>query len=231
LKEALTEGVDEDSVHFAWRALLHGLDVFKMTVRPLLDNCERSLHFLSQVNRFSWYEATLHYYLGILMLVNAVETTHRPDLLLQLTETKLEAEHESFKVLKFGLEEGTYNIYAPPKEFESAPNFDCNGTYSHGRPTTTVSFVTINPYLHHTVASVQLMNNAMRQRYRQGNIEKDTYAHLSSTLLKALEQLPQSSKSVRSARENLQQSIHDFNTALATEGTVGIISRRDVALG
>lgn len=211
VKEALREGVDEDNVLFAWRTLLDGVDVFKTTIRPLVENCERRLHFLNQVNRFNWYEANLHYYLGILMLVDAVEAACRSDLLSQLTEIQLDAEHGSFNVLKFGLE-STYNIYGPQEEIGPASELDRN-TYFPRRPITTTSFVAMDPYPHHVVACIQLMNRFISRKYRQGNIKYEAYAHLSSTLLKALEQLPQGSKSVRSAHESLYRSLHELTVS------------------
>ncbi|KAI0129818.1 hypothetical protein BJ170DRAFT_681310 [Xylariales sp. AK1849] len=219
VKEALREGVDEDSVLFAWRSLLDGLDVFKTTIRPLLDNCERRYHFLSQTNRLYWYEISLHYYLGVLILVDAVEAAHRSDLLSQLTEAKLDAEHKSLDVLQMGLE-STYIIYGPPEESESASNVDCR-TYTPGRSTATTSFVAIDPFPHHVIASVRLVNKAIKRRYRQGNIKHEAYAHLLATLLQALEQLPQSSKSVCSTREDLRRSIRELSATRAADATVG----------
>jgi hypothetical protein len=48
LKEALREAVDEDSMLLAWNALLDALDIFKTSIRPLFDICERQLHFIDQ---------------------------------------------------------------------------------------------------------------------------------------------------------------------------------------
>jgi hypothetical protein len=56
LEEALRGGVEEDSVQFAWKALLVAIKVFKTTIHPLLANCERQLHFLGQFDRLNWYD-------------------------------------------------------------------------------------------------------------------------------------------------------------------------------
>jgi hypothetical protein len=205
VKEALREGVEESDALFAWNAVLDAFDVFKTTIHPLLSTCERRLHFLGQVERLNWYEVVLHYHLGILILADAVEAANRLDLLSQLTETRLDAEQESFNVLKFGLE-SKYTIYGPLEESYNASDVNLIAYYSTGQPITT-SFVAIDPYPHHVVASVRLMKKAISRKYRQGNIKHEAYSYLSSILLKALEQLPQSSKMVQSAWENLQESL------------------------
>ncbi|TVY90253.1 hypothetical protein LAWI1_G005070, partial [Lachnellula willkommii] len=204
MKEALREGVEESDVLFAWDAFLDALDVFKTTIHPLLSTCERRLHFLGLVERLNWYEVVSHYHLGILILADALEAANRLDLLSQLTETRLDAEQESFNVLRFGLE-SRYKICGPLEESSNASDVNVN-PYSTGQLITT-SFIAIDPYPHHVVTSVRLMKKAITRRYRQGSIKLEAYSYLSSTLLEALEQLPQSSKMVQSAREKLQESL------------------------
>ncbi|CZR59983.1 uncharacterized protein PAC_09878 [Phialocephala subalpina] len=204
VKEALREGVEEGDALFAWNAFLDALDVFKTTIHPLLTTCERRLHFLGQVERLNWYEVVLHYHLGVLILADAVEAANRPDLLSQLSETRLDAEQESFNVLKFGLE-SKYTIYGPLEGLYNDSDINLIA-YSTGQPITT-SFVAIDPFPQYVVASVRLMKKTISRKYRQGNIKHEAYVHLSSTLLKALEQLPRSSKMVQSAWENLQESL------------------------
>lgn len=217
LKEALREGVDEDSVLFAWNALLDAIDIFKTTIRPLLNNCERRLHFLNQVSRLSWYEVNSQYYLGILVLVDAIEAADRSDLLPGVTEARQDAERESFNVLKFGIE-STYTIHGPGEDSNTASKFDGTTDFP-GRPITT-SFVAIDPYPHHVVDSVLLMGKVIGRKYRQGKIKHGAYSYLSSTLLDALGQLPQSSKSVQAAREKLQQSLHKVDAVCITDAAV-----------
>ncbi|TVY13995.1 hypothetical protein LARI1_G009123, partial [Lachnellula arida] len=199
MKEALREGVEESDVLFAWDAFLDALGVFKTTIHPLLSTCERRLHFLGLVERLNWYEVVSHYHLGILILADALEAANRLDLLSQLTETRLDAEQESFNVLRFGLE-SRYKICGPLEESSNASDVNVN-PYSTGQLITT-SFIAIHPYPHHVVTSVRLMKKAITRKYRQGSIKLEAYSYLSSTLLEALEQLPQSSKMVQSARRS-----------------------------
>jgi len=215
LKEALREGVEEEMVTQAWTALMEAIEMFKVTIRPLLRDCERRLPFLGQLERINWYETVLHYYLGILILVDAVEAAERSDLLSQLTETRLDAEHEAINALKFGLE-SQYTIYEPSTE--QGTDFPAN---SSGRSITT-SFVAVDPYPHHVVASVRLMNKVVCREYQQGKIKYEAYSYLSSTLVKALEQLPQSSKSVQAARQYLLLALKDLDSMSTAETIYGI---------
>lgn len=210
LKEALREGVDENSVLFAWKSLLDAIHIFKTSIRPLIDMCERRIHFLDQVRRLNWYEVSLKYYLGILVLVNTLQAAGRDDLLLGVAEARGNAEHESFNVLKFGLE-NTYTICGPGGDSNAGPN--AVGSTEFPEKTITASFIAIDPYPQYVVESVLLMSKVADQPYWQGKIKHETYIHLSSILRNALEQLPQSSKSVQAARESLQH--HFVNTTLS----------------
>ncbi|KAK5047106.1 hypothetical protein LTR84_007049 [Exophiala bonariae] len=216
VKEALREGVEEESVLFSWKAVLDALDIFRTTIHPLLNTIERQLHFLSQVNRLYWYEMIMHYYLGILMLVEALDIAKRTDLSSQVTDARLEAEHGCFNNLKFGLE-GKYAVDTAITE--SQTNFDDTSPSGDSHQLIVTSFVAIDPYPHHVVASVRLAYNAVSRKYRQGNIKYEAFYHLSSTLLRVLAELPQSSKAVILARKNLQDSINRLETSSATVST------------
>ncbi|OCT49654.1 hypothetical protein CLCR_06910 [Cladophialophora carrionii] len=201
VKEALREGSEEDKVQHAWSAFLEAIDMFRGTFRPLLNDCQRRLPFLGQVERLNWYELMLHYYLGILILVDAMEAAERADLLSQFSETRLEAEHELFNTLKFGLE-SQYTINGACRLPGSASNLQVLA----GNSTITASFIAIDPYPHHIVAAAQLMNKVVSREYSQGKIKPEAYRYLNRTLLECLEQLPQTSKSVQAARQHLRTS-------------------------
>lgn len=195
LKEALREGVEEDTLQQAWDAFIEAADIFHDAFRPLLSSCERRLHFLSQVERLNWYEVMLHYHLGILMLVDTVEAAERDDLLVLLKDKRLNAEQEVVNALKFGLET-TLTIRAPADDPEPSERLR----------TITASLVQLDPYPHHVVAAVQLMNKVISREYRHGKIKLETYKYLKSTLMKALAQLPQTSRSVQEARQYINTS-------------------------
>lgn len=96
--------MDEASVTVIWDALLEAIDFFQDAVRPLLNKCEKRLHFLDLINRLNWYKVTSQCHLGILVLVDTIEAAGQPDLLSGIPDAREEAEHESFNVLKFGVE-------------------------------------------------------------------------------------------------------------------------------
>jgi len=91
---------------------------------------------------------------SLILALQEIEVANRLDLLSQLTEMRLEAEQESFNVLKFGLK-SKYAFYRTLKEPHNASGVNLIA-YSAGKSITT-SFIAINPYPHHIVASVRLM--------------------------------------------------------------------------
>lgn len=225
LKEALREGVEEATVSFVWEALREAIDIFEVSFRPLLSKCERRIHFLCQSNRLSWYEVNLQYYLGLLLLANAVETANRSDLLSQMTETILDAEHGVFSVLKFGME-NTYTIPGPGPGTDMDSRSRLDATSILPDEPITASFVAIDPHSNRVVDSVLLMSKVVSRKYRQGEIKHGAYSHLSSILLKALGQLPPSSKHVQAARETLQRSIGIANGLTVTHTLVADVGQQ-----
>ncbi|KAF2708413.1 hypothetical protein K504DRAFT_434871 [Pleomassaria siparia CBS 279.74] len=200
LKEALREGVEEDSVMFAWNALLDAIDIFTTSIRPLLDHCKRRLHFLDQQTRLSWYATISQYYLGILVLGEVLETANRSDLLPGVAIAKQDAEYEAFNVLKLGMQ-ASYMIYGPGDDLTAATTIitiDGGTGNSPARPIIT-SLVAISPYPYQVVNTVSLMKKTMDRKYREGVLKHQTYAYLSDSLRTALEQLPQHSKKVDAA--------------------------------
>jgi hypothetical protein len=196
LKEALREGVQDDGVLFAWNALLDAIDIYRTSILPLLSGCERRLHFLDQRVRLNWYEVTLHHFLGILMMDDALKAAARSDLLHETRAVRQDAEHESFIILKYGLE-NTYTI-------RNSGNIHLDATRANEstdlpRPLITATLVAVDPYPQLVVNAVMLMHKRLCRRYSQKSITNDTYSYLLSILLRALQQLPQSSKCVQEA--------------------------------
>ena len=206
LKQAFREGVEEQSLLFTWKSLLDSIDFFQTSIRPLLNDCEKRLHFLDQASRLSWYKVSSRYHLAILVLVDAIEAAGRSDLLPGLATAKQEAEHESFNVLKFGIG-STYMLYRSAEDSNTASKF----TYTTDMPQQPIaaSVVAIDPHPHDMVELVRLMNKVISRKYLAGDIKHATYSYLSSILINALGQLPQGSKLVQAARENIQRSHHN----------------------
>jgi hypothetical protein len=189
LKEALREGVHEDGVLFASKALLDAIDIFNTYIRPLLKSPELRPHCLDQRLRLKWYQVSLQYNLGILLLINSLEDAARSDLLQEIVAMKHDTEYEAFTVLKLGLET-TYTIAGP---MEGEVNDDLR------RSSITVTLVAIDPDPQYVVDCVTLMHKSIRLQYRRNEVSYDTYSNFLTVLLQTLRQLPQSSRSVRVA--------------------------------
>ncbi|CAH0043607.1 unnamed protein product [Clonostachys solani] len=203
LKEALIEGVDEDSVQHGSDAVLDGLKTFKHTIQPALNNCEKWLQYLSQETRLAWFGAVLHYYLGILIIVDALDTAARADLLEQYSDYGMNAERELFNTLKFGLE-NQYCISCSEREVDVF-----QGSSKPTSTKTKASLIAIDPYPHYILASVRLLDIAIGRKRLRGDLSESAYVNLRATLNSALQQLPQGSTEVALAKKKLQQPILD----------------------
>jgi hypothetical protein len=136
-------------------------------------------------------ELMLHYHLSILIIIDAIETAGRTDLLGQMSIARSDAEGTVMNCLLFGIS----NSFSIPKLGAEVPD-----TF------VTVPLVAIDPYPHHVVAAVQLLWKAMDRDYETGNLDRGTLRNFQSVLLQTLGLLPQTSKSVRDAKEQAQLS-------------------------
>ncbi|KIX06491.1 uncharacterized protein Z518_04467 [Rhinocladiella mackenziei CBS 650.93] len=200
LKESLRDGHDEAEVSRAFISVSDSIDRFNVTYRDLLCACQRRIHFLNQETKFRWYELMLHYHLCILMLVDIVAATDRQDLLSQFSAKRVDAESWVMNCLVFGLN-NKYTLTLQPDFAPADPNA------GHVPPFgITASLIAIDPYAHHVVAAVKLMQQAVDRDFAAGKISADTYRNLLSTLIQTLGQLPQGSKSVRIVRAELERA-------------------------
>jgi hypothetical protein len=142
----------------------------------------------------------LHYHLSILMLVDIIEATDRPDLLPDIIDISIDAENTVMNTLAFGLH-NNFTLKRPDDE-----------SHSGNKAVFTVPIVSIDPYPHHAVAGVQLLRKAIERDFGIGKITEETYQSLLETLERTLRHLPQSSKSVQAA-------ITKFSTVSDEEST------------
>jgi hypothetical protein len=184
MKEALRDGHDEVEVSRAFNAVIDGIDQWNSTFRDLLAACQRRILFLAQETKLRWYIMVMHYHLSILIAVDTLAASERQDLLSQFSSKRVEAESWVLNCLVFGLN----NKY----------------TISRGESSTTVPIMAIDPYAHHIVAAVKLMQQAIDRDYAASKMSADAYNDLVSTLTQALQHLPASSKSVQVARNRVQ---------------------------
>ncbi|KAH7088478.1 hypothetical protein FB567DRAFT_524458 [Paraphoma chrysanthemicola] len=199
LKEGLREGVDDDYVLVAWRALLETIKTFTSVIHPLLERCREHISRLDPAIRLSLYSVNLQYCLGILILVDALEVAARQDLLSQISTVKQEAEHESFQVLKFGLKT-SYTIHQSPARQEMAGNQD---TQSDFASLSSATLVAVDPYPQYVVDLVLLLNRSLSGRAGIADEGHGTRSHPKKILFDSLNQLPQTSKSIYLAQQLL----------------------------
>ncbi|KAF7594162.1 hypothetical protein BBP40_010011 [Aspergillus hancockii] len=193
VKEALRDGHDGPEVSRAFALVVDSIQQFNKIFRSPLEACQTRMPFLGQQTKFRWYSLMLHYHLSILLLVNVVEATDRLDLLDEIQEASTVAVNVVVNSLVFSL----HNFLTLRVKVESgSPDLP-----SVTETAVTVPLISLDPYQHHIVAAVQLVQRAVDRDLSLGNIDESAHAHLCSTLEKALSHLPQSSKSVKATRD------------------------------
>ncbi|KAI9371104.1 hypothetical protein BJX61DRAFT_535097 [Aspergillus egyptiacus] len=199
-KEALRDGHDESEVQRAFTLVVEGIRQFNETYQPPLKACERRMPFLGQHTKLRWFSLMLHYHLSILLLANVIEATDRLDLFADIEETIADAESVVVNTLIFGLN----NTISMTVDMDT-------GVVDHVGATDTsitVPIVSIDPYPHHIVAGVQLVRRAIDRDLRRGKISHSANANLRGLLERTLSHLPQTSKSVKAARESFSALLH-----------------------
>ncbi|KFA50696.1 hypothetical protein S40293_04907 [Stachybotrys chartarum IBT 40293] len=197
-KEALRDGHEESEIHKAFINVVASIKDFNAIYRSPLEECQRRMPFLGQRTKLRWFSLMLHYHLSILMLVDVIEVTDRHDLLADLGEISNDAETTVVNTLTFGL----HNTMMLKRQtgYGSGNELSSDTTFK-------VPIISIDPYPHHVVASVQLVRKSIDRGFDTGKIAEDTYHDLLSTLEHTLEHLPQSSKSVQAARAKFASSM------------------------
>ncbi|KAL4876739.1 hypothetical protein BJY04DRAFT_210387 [Aspergillus karnatakaensis] len=199
-KEALRDGHDESEVQRAFTLVLEGMRQFNDTYRQPLEACERRMPFLGQYTKFRWFSLMLHYHLSILLLANVIEATDRLDLLADIDDTIANVESIVVNTLMFGLHNTTTISIA----------FDPGNPSHVGATETTISvpIISIDPYPHHIVAGVQLVQKAVDRDLTLGKISQGAHSNLRGVLERTLNHLPQSSKSVKAACDSFTKVLH-----------------------
>ena len=154
----------------------------------------------------------LHYHMGILVLLDAIEAAGRMDLLPKLEKTRTESEQGVINILKFGLE-ARCPVQVDHRMFSAVTQ-----TIAPPIAKGTASFIAIDPYSHHVVASTQLVSKAIIREHRAGRVGADAFINLQETLVTALQHLPDCSKSVQIAREQLRKTMFEVTQRLSDDG-------------
>ncbi|KAL4914751.1 hypothetical protein BDW62DRAFT_189756 [Aspergillus aurantiobrunneus] len=199
-KEALRDGHDESEVQRAFDLVVEGIRQFNETYQQPLEACERRMSFLGQNTKFRWFSLMLHYHLSILLLANVLEATERLDLFADIRETIATVESVVVNTLLFGLH----------NTITMGVNMDF-GVLDHAGATetsVTVPLISIDPYPHHIVAGVRLVQIAIDRDLELRRISHSAHASVRTVLERTLSHLPQSSKSVKAARESFSKVLH-----------------------
>lgn len=133
----------------------------------------------------------IHLNLAIIITIDAVEVASRMDILDQMRITRSDAEGSFLNTLKFGLN----NRFTIPRRPSGQGSPIC------------VPLVAIDPYPHHVVAGVQLLWKGLERDYEERHVDRESCLQLQSVLLRTLELLPQTSKSVQKATEQAQLAL------------------------
>ena len=146
---------------------------------------------------YSLDELVLHYNLSILIVSDIATTAGRDDLLTLFSTKRTNAESWVMNCLQFGLN-NKYTLQIRPTPDPSDPSPSPSASIQS--TTVAVPLVAVDPYPHHVVAAVKLMQHAIYRDLMKGKISVDAYKNLLFTLKETLEQLPYCSKSVQIAK-------------------------------
>lgn len=133
----------------------------------------------------------VHHNLAILITIDAVEVASRTDILDKMRITRSDAEGSFLNTLEFGLN----NLFTIPKRHDGQDT---------GR---SVPLVAIDPYPHHVVAGVQLLWKGVERDHDESHLDREGCRQLQIILLRTLELLPQTSKSVQKATEQARLAL------------------------
>ncbi|PKX89092.1 uncharacterized protein P174DRAFT_435788 [Aspergillus novofumigatus IBT 16806] len=198
-KEALRDGHDESEVQRVFSLVVGAIHQFNTIYRPPLEACQRRMPFLGQHTKLRWYSLMLHYYLSILLLANIIEATDRFDLLADIEEAYADAESVVVNTLMFGLQ----NTVKLGVKVESKSHDDVGVTQT----SIIAPLISIDPYPHHIVAGVQLVQKAADRELARGKISQGAHENLRAVLERTLGHLPQSSKSVKALRDTFSKGL------------------------
>ncbi|PTB73960.1 hypothetical protein M440DRAFT_1360984 [Trichoderma longibrachiatum ATCC 18648] len=201
LREAINHGYDESVIMRLQVLIGQALERFDRTFKPLLATCEHHVLFLSKDARLCYYLLQLHYHMGLLLLCSIAVSIERQDLVSNFDTLRRESVHAIFSTISFGL------------RCQVALNQD--GTQRNRRLS---SLISLDPYPHHILASLQLCADVLLVYLERGEIAQDSFDGFSRIVFDALDELPQSLQSVQRVKKLMHEKL-DVNVE-----TLGISS-------
>lgn len=142
-------------------------------------------------------------------MLDAVEIAGRMDLLEKLKVVKTDAEGSLFNCLIFGLN----NYYLLPRGNRPAREAQYSIRHAEDNERAVpnsmrkVPLIAIDPYPHHVVAGVRILWKAVERDLENDWLDHGVAEHMQDTMFNALKLLPQASKSVRIARQQVEASL------------------------
>ena len=213
LREAIIYGHGEDEVSKAQSAVLDGLDQFRQTYASLLLTCEKSLLFLDQEVQLCWcrylcslyfHQLTqvvdlvmIHYHMGILILFDVLSSAYRTDLIPNLSQIHKNSVQEVINLVNFA---SNTRVLVSKLSTTSTNLFKKSEQQK-------VTLLNLDPYPHHVVASLQFVTDTLLSYVYKGSITNDVFHDLGLRIIHALDELPQYSVSLQSAKAEIRRKL------------------------
>ncbi|KAM0456089.1 hypothetical protein ACHAPV_007335 [Trichoderma viride] len=191
LREAMNHGYGESVIARLQSLIAEALDRFDKTFRPLLAACEKHILFFSKDARLCYYLLLLHYHMGLLLLCSLTASIERTDIVTNFDAVRRESVHTIFSTISFGL--------------------SCRVALGKGeaqRRHKLSSLISLDPYPHHILASLQLAAEVLLIYLERDEIAQDAFDSFCRIMFDALDELPQYLQSVQRVRKILRESLN-----------------------
>jgi hypothetical protein len=158
------------------------------TKQPALPGVSSSFENLSQLTRPDL--VNIHYHMGILILCELLVSAERASLVPGLAQMHGESVREVLNIVKFATSSSvSFKEFPPTTSSTSAPIKLC--------------LLSVDPYPHHVVASLQSAVDYLVTCTDGGSITNDKLQELGKRVIDALEMLPQCSQSLQAAKSEI----------------------------
>lgn len=132
----------------------------------------------------------MHYYMGLLLLCSLAVSMERTDMIPMFDAVRRDSVHAIFSTISFGL--------------------SCKVPLSQDRTQHTrklSSLISLDPYPHHILASLQLATHVLLIYLKQDEITQDAFDNFCRIVFDALDELPQCLQSVQRVKKLLHETL------------------------
>ncbi|UKZ49187.1 hypothetical protein TrVGV298_003430 [Trichoderma virens] len=191
LREAINHGYGESIITRLQILIREAVNRFDRTFKPLLAACEKHILFLSRDARLCYYLLQLHYHMGLVLLCRLAVSIERRDIVPDFDAVRRESVHAIFSTISFGL------------SCQVALSKD---RAQRGRELS--SLISLDPYPHHILASLQLATDVLLLYLKQDEIAQDTFDSFCRIAFDTLDELPQCLQSVQRVKKLLGDTLN-----------------------